>query len=52
MACPSGDYLKMKLLVLLRLLRQEDRMDARHHSTGSDGDPRHELVNLIMTMTM
>ena len=39
-----------KVLVLLRLLRQEDRMDSGHDSTSSDGDPGHELVDLIMTM--
>ena len=34
----------------LRLLRQEDGVDARKNSSSSDGDPRHELVDLTVRM--
>ena len=40
----TGDYNHMN--ILLRLLGQEDRVNARNHSTRSDGDPRHHLVDL------
>ena len=37
---------------LLRLLGEEDRLDARNDSSSSDGDSRHQLVDLVMTMAM
>ena len=36
---------------LLRLLGEEDRLDARNDSSSSDGDSRHHLVNLMSKMT-
>ena len=35
---------------LLRLLGLEDRVDAGNNSSSGNGDIRHELVDLIMTV--
>ena len=36
------------LLGLLRLLREEDRVDVREDTAGGDGDAREELVELLV----